>query len=340
MAMLPTIRASAYTSDPSVRAIEIRTQAISGIYPVDVPSWSSQHASLGVQREISRDFVVTADFVYRHFIHGGLGVDLNHFNSTRGPVLPGSTGPINVWQAASRQTYKGLLVRADKRFSHSFQVLGSYAYSSNIGVAGALGMPPGFNLDNWLENPGPLATDFTHIANVASVVHLPWRFEMGLNFSYSSAAPFNATIGAGTTGIDFNGDGTTGDLLPGTTVGAFNRRLGRSDLLHLVDQFNQAYAGTTDSHNRAIPRLRLPLNYALGDDFHALDLRLSRSLVFRERLRLSLIGEVFNLYNNANLTGFSGDLTSAAFGQPTARATQVFGSGGPRAFQLALRVSF
>jgi len=62
--------------------------------------------------------------------------------------------------------------------------------------------------------------------------------------------------------------------------------------------------------------------------------------VFRDRQRLSLIGEVFNLYNKANLLGFSGDLTSPTFGQPTSRTTQVFGSGGPRAFQLALRLSF
>jgi hypothetical protein len=69
-------------------------------------------------------------------------------------------------------------------------------------------------------------------------------------------------------------------------------------------------------------------------------MRLSRTLAFRERWRVSLIGEVFNLYNKANLSGFSGDLTSAAFGQPTSRASQVFGSGGPRAFQLAMRLSF
>ena len=61
---------------------------------------------------------------------------------------------------------------------------------------------------------------------------------------------------------------------------------------------------------------------------------------FPRALRASVIGEVFNLYNNANLTGHGGDLTSAEFGQPTSRATQVFGSGGPRAFQLVLRVSF
>ena len=42
--------------------------------------------------------------------------------------------------------------------------------------------------------------------------------------------------------------------------------------------------------------------FAFGDNFHSLDLRLSRSFVFQERWRLSLIGEVFNVYNKANLT--------------------------------------
>jgi hypothetical protein len=62
--------------------------------------------------------------------------------------------------------------------------------------------------------------------------------------------------------------------------------------------------------------------------------------VFRERWRLSLIGEAFNLYNAANLSGYSGDLAGPAFGQPASRVTQVFGSGGPRAFQLGARVDF
>jgi len=234
--------------------------------------------------------------------------------------------------AASRAAYKGLLVRADKRFSHGFQVLGSYAFSSLTGTNPG----NGFNLDNWLQNNGPLPTDFTHILNLAGVTRLPWRFELGLNFSYSSAPPFSAYVG----GIDFNGDGTTGDLLPGTRVNAINRGMGRADLEPLVDKFNQIYAGTKDAQGRSIPRLTIPARYWFGDNFHGLDLRLSRSLVFREHWRLSLIGEVFNLYNKANLSGNSGDLTSAAFGQPTSRATQVFGSGGPRAFQLAMRVSF
>lgn len=351
MTILSAIRASLVQSlanaDPTVQAILISKQVpANGVHPTDNPTPSSLHTSVGVQRKIAHDFVLSADFAYRHFIHLAQGaIDLNHFNSTAGPVIPVcsaaqrndpralcSLGPVSVQTAASRANYKGLLVRADKRFSHGFQVLGSYAFSSLTGTNSG----NGFNLDNWLQNNGPLPTDFTHILNLAGVTRLPWRFELGLNFSYSSAPPFSAYVG----GIDFNGDGTTGDLLPGTRVNAINRGMGRADLEPLVDKFNQTYAGTKDPQGRSIPRLTIPARYWFGDNFHGVDLRLSRSFVLRERCRLSLIGEVFNLYNKANLSGNSGDLTSAAFGQPTSRATQVFGSGGPRAFQLAMRVSF
>jgi hypothetical protein len=356
MAILPSIRVSLAqglaNADPTVQAIQVNKQlsgASNGLYPADFPSPSALHTSLGVQRQIARDFVLNADFVYRHFVHtareGLVPLDLNHFNSIRGPVIPKcigaqasdpwaicSRGPIQIMEAPGRATYKGLLLRAEKRFSHGFQALGSYAYSSNTGTS----FRNGFNLDNWLQNTGPTDFDYTQIANLAGMAQLPWRFELGLNFSYSSSPPFSAYVG----GIDFNGDGTTDDLLPGTTVNAFNRGLGHAELARLVAQFNPIYAGTNDSQGRAIPRLTLPAHYGFGDNFNALDLRMSRSLVFRERWHLSVMGEVFNLYNKANLSNYIGDLTSPSFGQPTSRVTQVFGSGGPRSFQLAARVSF
>ena len=362
LSILPAIRAgltSSLASDPSLTNIQILKQGNTFVSPADLPAWSSQHASVGLQREVARDFVVNADFVFRHFIHGGMGpvgLDLNHFNSVRGPVIPRcagaqqndphalcSTGPIQVWQSTSNQTYKGLLVRAEKRFSHRFQFLGSWAWSSNVGTPGsgvqnpnAAFAPLGLNLDQWHQPNRPLIVDFTHIVNLAGVVELPRHFELGLNFSYSSAPPFSPVIG----GIDFNGDGTTGDLLPGTALGQFNRGLGKDDLARLVTQFNQTYALTPDSHGRTIARITLPTRYALDGNFQALDLRMSRTFLFHDPWRLSLIGEVFNVYNAANLSGYSTDLTSPAFGQPSARFTQIFGSGGPRAFQFAARFSF
>ncbi len=354
LSILPAVRSDLLqrlsNSDPSLRAVEVTKQVTvqfgGGLIPSDLRSPSALHANVGLQREIARDFVVSADFAYRHFTHVGVGfIDLNHVGSVGGPVIPFcspaqendpqalcSRGPISVFQNPGLATYKGLLLRADNRFSRGFQFLGSWAYSRNTGT----NIGNGFKLDNWLLNHGPLTTDFTHIGNLAGVVQLPWRLQLGLNFSYSSSPPLSAFVG----GIDFNGDGTTGDLLPESTVNAFNRGLDPADLERLVAQFNQNYAGTLDGKNAVIPKLTLPERYWLSDNFHSMDLRLTRSFLWGERWRLSLIGEVFNLYNAANLLGFSGDLTSPAFGQATSRFTQVFGSGGPRAFQLALRVSY
>src|SRR5262249_2781286 len=165
------------------------------------------------------------------------------FNSVRGSVVHRcmgaqrddpqaicSLGPIMVQEVPYRSTYKGLLLRADKRFSHGFQLLASYAYSRNTGtIAGN-----GFNLENWRQNVGPIG-DPRRLLNVAGMTKLPWRIDLGFNISYASAPPFSAFVG----GIDFNGDGTTGDLLPGTTANAFNVSMGRADLERLVAQFNQ-----------------------------------------------------------------------------------------------------
>ncbi|AMY08854.1 hypothetical protein LuPra_02060 [Luteitalea pratensis] len=352
MAVLAAIRAGLAErlaiADPTVQQIQVSKQASPAIFPVDVPSPSAVHMNAGLQRDVGQGVVLSADLVYRHFVHvpqGGGSFDLNHFDSVRGPVIPEcsaaqrddpqalcSLGPINVQMAPFRFAYKGLLLRADARLPHAVRVLGSYAYSSNTGT----NIGNGFNLENWLENRGPAPNDFTHLLNVAGDTQLPWGFQVGFNFAYASAPPFSAYVG----GIDFNGDGTAGDLLPGTTVNAFNRGMGRADLERLVDQFNQTHAGEADTQGAVIPRLTLPPRYSFGDNVHGLDLRLSHSFAISPGLRLVVIGEVFNVYNAANLSGHSGDLASAAFGQPVSRAPQAFGSSGPRAFQVATRVSF
>jgi hypothetical protein len=143
-------------------------------------------------------------------------------------------------------------------------------------------------------------------------------------------------------GADFNGDGTADDLLPGTKVNQFNRGLDKDDLTKLVEVYNQEFAGKKTAGGQAATPLTLPSKYAFNDCFFTQDMRLSRTFALAgERVRLVLSGEVFNIFNTANLIGYSGNIAnSAAFGQPSARFSQVFGSGGPRAFQLGVRVSF
>ncbi|MCM3904639.1 MAG: carboxypeptidase-like regulatory domain-containing protein [Pyrinomonadaceae bacterium] len=92
------------------------------------------------------------------------------------------------------------------------------------------------------------------------------RLRLGINFSYASAPPFSAFVG----GSDFNGDGTTDDLLPGTTVNAFNRSLVRAELESLVAHFNQTHAGKPDGKGELIPRLTLPSRTRLATIFNRL----------------------------------------------------------------------
>jgi hypothetical protein len=178
-------------------------------------------------------------------------------------------------------------VRAEKRLSRGWQLLGSYAYSSSEGN----GFGRGFNNDDPLSNYGPLNADYRHILSVCSLVQLPKQFQLGTFATYVSRPPFSVFLD----GLDFNGDGTLGDLLPGTTVNEFNRGLGKADLRRLLDLFNTTYAGKMDSHGALIPLLTLPAHFEFGDPLITQDLRLSRNFTLVEHIRMTLIGEVFNL---------------------------------------------
>jgi hypothetical protein len=309
------------------------------------------HFSLGVQRELARDMVLSADFVWRRFLHTFIpAIDYNRFNSTHGPVIPlcpqgqkndltlgCSNGAVTFDNTSGIAVYKGLLVRIEKRFSSRTQLLVSYALSSYKGSNGATGLGTGFNNDDWFENYGSLPTDLRHILNLSGFVDLPARFQVSLSTSAYSRPPFSVYVN----GMDFNGDGTQNDLLPGTRVNQFNRGPGKDDLVRLVEFYNQAFAGRMFGGKTA-PHLTLPSHYAFNDGFFTQDLRLSRTFSLdRERIRFVLLGEVFNLFNIANLVQYDGNIqNSATFGQPGARFSQIFGSGGPRAFQFGARISF
>jgi hypothetical protein len=313
------------------------------------------HLNLGVQRELTRDLVLSVDFAWRRFLHNFISdIDYNRFNSAQGQVIPACTqaqkndltavcsnGQITFDNTTGIAQYKGLLVRLEKRFSRRTEFLASYALASYKGSNGAPGpnvVATGFDNNNWFANYGPLPTDMRHILNLSGYIDLPARFQVSFNISAYSRPPFLAYV----SGMDFNGDGTANDLLPGTSVNQFNRGLNQNDLATLVASYNHEFAGKTTTGGQTAPSITLPANYSFNDGFFTQDLRLSRTfLLDNERLRLVLLCDVFNLFNTANLVQYGGNLSDpSSFGQPGARFTQVFGSGGPRAFQLGVRVSF
>jgi hypothetical protein len=93
----------------------------------------------------------------------------------------------------------------------------------------------------------------------------------------------------------------------------------------------------------------LPASTSIGgDSLISQDVRVTKTINFSEKYRLHLIGEVFNLFNIANLVNVNdlvlpiegtapGDVTTL---RPTQRSTSVFGTGGPRAFQFGAKFVF
>ena len=303
----------------------------------------SEHLSVGVQRELSNDFVFSADFVFRQFLHQRIrGTDFNHFNSLQGPVIPlcqgaqalnptaeCSNGRIDYDVSGARSQYKGLLMKLDKRFSRRYQLTASYALQSSIGYNGL------YDDSHWNASNGPQLSH--NLFNFAGVIDLPWGFQFSGISSFQSRGPFQPWI----SGIDLDGNGNNGVPLPGGGYNQFGVSKGSADLVKLVGAFNQNYAGKTTSRGQLIPTLSLPANYNLGQPFNSQDFRVTKSFNLGvERVKLLLYGEVFNAFNLANVGGQSNNLRDSGFGQPTSRASNIFGSGGPRAFQFGARIQF
>jgi hypothetical protein len=92
-----------------------------------------------------------------------------------------------------------------------------------------------------------------------------------------------------------------------------------------------------------------PLSLSCLTPYLACSVECRCAKTYKERYRLNIFAEMFNSFNIANLRGYSASLDAKnanpsaqvyAFGQPTQRVVQTFGSGGPRAVQLGARVSF
>lgn len=352
----------------SVSGIDVAKQGIE-IYPSKFPLLRSYQTSIGVQRELPMGIVVTADWARRQGENVNLGeLDLNRYGRTsdagEAPVIPVcapsqyyvagqecSTGSITFWVPEGRSVYDGLLVKVQKRLTHHFQFVASYALqklvTENAGV----------DLNNYFAGYGPSLAPQNF--NLSGTVNLPWGFVIALNSSMISRFPLTPTV----PNVDFNGSGNTSPALslldPSLGYNCLNSGCGKAQLQQAVTYYNENYAGKKALNGQTAPYLVLPPNYGLSQPLITQDMRITKQFVYKERYRLSVFGEFFNILNIANLTVAGGNLDVAAagytvsngvvtpsasqtyaFGQPTSRVGQVFGSGGPRAIQVGARFSF
>jgi len=304
------------------------------------------------------------------------------------PKFPCSSSLIIGYWSGINTTYTGLLAKLDRRFSNGLQFTASYAYSrytNNVNV-----LATGVSLLNLYETAGIATNDIPHRFTLSGFYEVPGykgdnrllrgltnSWQVGLISDIRSAPPLNPTLS-----LDVDGDGVSRILLPGIKWDGFGRGASAQDIRDAVDRYNtdvkarakllpatataaqkaactlfigaDQYCLPRTPQNQVIPLVKLPDNFSSGDPFFSQDIRLTRLISIREKVKLSLIAEAFNVFNFANLSGYGAGLNalvsaapgqptpvqSLTFGQPSSRVNQIFGTGGPRAFQFAARISF
>lgn len=278
-------------------------------FPVTIdPSFATpytQSYNLGVQRQISNDFVVSADY-YHKDIKNILGVRQTNLafqariaNNSRVPFVNGF-GP---WYSG---TYDGGILSFDKRMSHRFTLGGSYAYvsenddalSSNLGT-GAIGGGNAFPTDSFrgivpvVTDPGRGTCPGGTNANAAF-------FACNGNFVPKAGIFYNgATLDGGPSDFALRHTFEVHGLLQ------LPWKIQFSSLFRAQSGFRYTASAKVpidqDGNGNFNGRdLKTARNAFTAPPFVNMDLRVAKTWVIRERFRVQGLFEFFNLFNNSN----------------------------------------
>jgi hypothetical protein len=338
--------------------------------------------SIGIQRELPWGMVFQGDFNYRKGVHEVLVYDVNHAFSALNPPKSPFENSVPYADSSGYSTYMAFLARLDRRFSNGFQMTASYALSRFKAFGGdTLGLGATVtDLNDFRKEFGPAGLDRTHRFVLSSIWDLPFfknshswgkrnllgGWQVSLISTAFSGLPQSVFLPHF---VDLSKSGTFQSYLPGTRFGSVGRDVKNvAELNALITAYNNSIptlgepcpgdspTDRCDSTNPnffdPIVRLALlPPGTQIGtDSVISQDIRLTKMFKFGEKTSLDLIGEVFNVFNIANLTyptaitladegTAPSDILTVVHG-PTARTSSVFGTGGPRAFQFAAKFRF
>jgi hypothetical protein len=312
--------------------------------------------NVGVERELGKDFALRADYlrnVGTHFIIGRVvgTVPLN-------PVVGGPDIVKNL-ESSVRTKYDGLLLSVEKRFARQAQFRASYTLSRSFNYANDDQIPFSngpIDSNDLRREYGPTPNDQRHRFTFSGVFQGPGQVRLAPILTLASSVPLDILLPDGSSRVC--------ELERNAGARKFRRGAELNAALSQINAAGGSLCPNPDPSTGFKPRVLVPLvrdDLQLGDNFSSLDLRVSRVFRIGERWTIEPIAEVFNLFNVTNVLGVSnvnysgasnvlvrdsndpgsaGFLRSSSFGQPVTTAGGVFGSGGPRAFQFAARITF
>jgi hypothetical protein len=280
----------------------------------------TQQWNFGVEQQLSRNWVLTMDYIGSHTIHINQPIDLNSpsgftrtapgqvrsaaaANATRPIVpVPGGYRQVLAYMNLGTSFYDGLQIGLKKQFSTHFAMLASYTWSHTIDTV---------EWDGTAQNPNDYSCAVTcekarsqlnqpQRASLSGTYSFPYGFTLGGYAFLGSGYPYNAL-----TGVDNNGDGNNSDR-PVVNGGV------------------------------------VPRNWATAPNIYNLAASLQKNFKLKERLGLNLRAEVYNFLNtpiNYSLNGTYGNGAQPAstFGAPVGGIANV---GAPRQMQFLAQFLF
>ena len=314
------------------------------------------------------------------------------------PGINPAQGQFYMLQPIGRSVYNALQLKLVQNVANpfhgvkalNFQAAYSLSRFSNTGGAQGTGTTGDNDQDFILQAAdnnqpgryfGPSLLDRKNQLSFGGFAELPAKFRVGLigHFLSPLASPIvvpNTSIGAGEIyRTDFTGDGSVGDLLPGTHFGQFGRGTNASSLNALISHYNSTVANQATPAGQVLitnSLFTLSQLQALGgvaptvpspvagqQNFNwlrSVDMNLAWKYTFRERMSIEPSINVFNLFNFSNfnlpgtnlmapfLTGLPGSINGTdRSGREAFRAgngTGTYALGVARQIEWGLKLTF
>jgi outer membrane receptor protein involved in Fe transport len=248
--------------------------------------------SVGIKREVIAGLAVSADYVHSRGYNQYAWDDLNYPNPATGIRPDPTRGRVIIYDNYGNSWYDALLVSVDRRGARTSWGV-SYTLSKTMrDVEGFQFTPQDLRAKE--ADKGYADNDRRHQIVANATWQLPWDFQIGGIYQMRSALPFNPI-----TGIDNNRDTFTNNDRPDFANPGGDPRAAST------------YIGTFTGRGGNVPR-----NYARGDQFHNLDVRVSK-IVRVGGMRFEGFAEAFNATNYVNFDKPTNNIRSATFGQPS-----------------------
>jgi hypothetical protein len=306
-----------------------------------VQQWNFQ-----IERKLGANYALTVGYLGVHGLHLTRSRDVNLFPavltqgtlSTGGSVVywrhPGTSGParpnpafgrITVFDSGADSEYNGGFIQVTKRFSQNFQMLASYTYAKVIDtVPDATSVVTGNAGDDAKVTQDTLQPNLDRGLGVNDIRHR-FVFSAVWDLSYANSMS-NAAAKA---------------LLRGWTISTISQ----------LQSGQPVSIGTTgdpgnDGNNFNDRAPLVGRNTLTGPELMTWDLRLTREIPVKERVRVRLIFEGFDLTNRANFATIQNNLYTFKSGvfTPTTnyltKLTMQPQGVGSRVFQLAAKITF